>query len=244
MKAIVVIPARYGSTRLPAKILLKDTGKYLIQHTYEQVRKCRNVSRIIIATDDERIKKAAQSFGAEVKMTSPKHTCGTERIAEVVKSMPAGQASFIVNVQGDEPEINPAVIDRLIEGLKNPDVDMITLACPIDCKHELVDSNKVKIKLDKRGFALWFRRIVENNSLRFCVTNRIYRHLGVYGYKRHSLIKFVSLAPTSSEIVNHLEQLRALDNGFRIKAIRAKKAHYGIDTKEDYDNFVKRVKNG
>ncbi|MFA5795405.1 MAG: 3-deoxy-manno-octulosonate cytidylyltransferase [Candidatus Brocadiia bacterium] len=242
IKAVVIIPARYGSTRLFAKALLKETGKYMVQHTYEQVKKCRNVSRIIIATDDERIKKAAQSFGAEVRMTSPKHTCGTERIAEVVRSMPAGQIPYIINVQGDEPEINPGDVDRMIDGLHKTGVDMTTLACPIGYKKDLVDFNKVKVKLDKHGFALWFKRVIKKESLKNITTSEVYRHLGVYGYKRRSLIKFTSLAPTPSEIANRLEQLRALDNGFRIKVILAKDAHYGIDTKEDYMNFIERTK--
>jgi 3-deoxy-manno-octulosonate cytidylyltransferase (CMP-KDO synthetase) len=237
MKAIVVIPARYGSTRLSAKMLLKKTGKYLVQHTYERVVKCRNVARIIIAADDSRVAKAVRSFGAEVMMTSPKHTCGTERIAEVVRKLPLGAARYVVNVQGDEPEIDPAVIDRLILALSQARLDMATLACPLKSERDWTDPNKVKVTIDANGFALSFRRVVMG-----AIPNRCYRHLGVYGYKRASLLRFDRLAQTESEKVNRLEQLRAMENNFRIKVLLADKAPYGIDTKDDYDKFVKRVR--
>lgn len=236
-KAIVVIPARYGSTRLPAKMLLRKTGKYLVEHTYEQVSRCRNVARIIIATDDKRLAKAARSFGAEVRMTSPRHTCGTERIVEVIRKLPPSAGRYIINVQGDEPEVDPAVIDRLISVLQQPCLDMVTLACPIGSNKDWVDPNKVKVALDRNGFALSFKRVIMGT-----LPNRCYRHLGVYGYKRAALLRFARLAQTESEKVNRLEQLRALENGFRIKVILTDKATYGIDTKDDYDKFAKRIR--
>lgn len=236
-KAIVIIPARYGSTRLPAKMLLKETGKYLIQHTYERVTKCRNVARVIVATDDKRAAKAARSFGAEVRMTSPRHTCGTERIIEVIKKLSPGTTRFVVNVQGDEPEIDPIVIDRLISALQQPRLDMVTLACPISSKNDWTDPNKVKVMLDRNGLALSFKRVIMGT-----LPGRCYRHLGVYGYKRAALLRFARLPQTESEKVNRLEQLRALENGFRIKVLITDKANYGIDTREDYDKFVKRIR--
>src|SRR3989339_1619458 len=144
MKTLVVIPARYGSTRLPAKVLLKASGKYLMQHTYEQILKCRLVDRIIIATDDRRVFKAGKEFGAEVRMTSKRHTCGTERMAQVARHL---DCQYVINVQADEPQIDPKSVDQVIAILRrNKNADMATLASPIKPK-DMADPNKVKALL-------------------------------------------------------------------------------------------------
>jgi 3-deoxy-manno-octulosonate cytidylyltransferase (CMP-KDO synthetase) len=236
MKALVVIPARYGSTRLPAKVLLKQSRKYLMQHTYEQVLKCSLVDRVIIATDDKRVLKAAQTFGAEVKLTSKHHSCGTERITEVARYLPY---QYIINVQADEPGIDPAAIDKLIKALQhNKSVDIATLATPLKQK-DMPDPNKVKVLLDSKNNALSFQRSISNMAKG---KYRYYRHLGIYGYKKNALLKFVKLPQTDSEKELRLEQLRALENGFHIKVVVIKNAFYGIDTADDYKVFIKRYK--
>ncbi|MFH0888119.1 MAG: 3-deoxy-manno-octulosonate cytidylyltransferase [Planctomycetota bacterium] len=268
MKALVVIPARYGSTRLSAKVLLKETGKYLMQHTYDRVLKCSLVDRVIIATDDKRVLKAGQSFGAEVKLTSKYHTCGTERIAEVARYLPY---RYIINVQADEPEIDPEAVDKIIKTLQlNRDIDIATLAVLLRRK-DVPDPNKVKVLLDSKNNALSFQRSISLYGIskyshqdtkaqgilsvlvpswQKCGINlntvkgkyRYYRHLGIYGYKKDALLKFVKLPQTESEKELRLEQLRALENGFRIKVVVTKNAFYGIDTAGDYKTFVKRYK--
>ena len=175
--ALVVIPARYGSTRLPAKVLLKTSGKYLMQHTYEQILKCRLVDRIIIATDDKRVFKAGQEFGAEVRMTSKRHTCGTERIAQVARHLPY---QYIINVQADEPQIDPKSVDQVIDILRrNKDADMATLASPIKPK-DMADPNKVKALLDRNKFAIGFMRLVDSHA-RSIGHAKLFRHIGIYG---------------------------------------------------------------
>ncbi|MBI4712731.1 MAG: 3-deoxy-manno-octulosonate cytidylyltransferase [Planctomycetes bacterium] len=231
MKTLVVIPARYGSTRLPAKMLLRATGKYLIQHTYEQVTRAKLVDRVIIATDDRRVYQAARGFGAEVTMTSRHHTCGTERVAEVAANL---NYPLVVNVQGDEPVIDPDAIDKTIKLLNSAGVDIATLACPLQ-KKELTDPSKVKVLLDKRNFALGFyRKSAESIS--------VARHIGIYGYKRNALLELVKLPQTLSEKIVKLEQLRALENGFTIKVGMVGNASYGIDTPADYRAFVRRAR--
>jgi 3-deoxy-manno-octulosonate cytidylyltransferase (CMP-KDO synthetase) len=239
MKTLVVIPARYGSTRLPAKVLLKASGKYLIQHTYEQVLKCKLVGRIIIATDDKRVFKASQEFGAEVRMTSKRHTCGTERIAQVSRHLPC---QYVINVQADEPQINPKSVDKVIAILQhNKDVDIATLSTRLD-KKDLTDPNKVKVIIDRNNIAIGFRRLINNSEL-ITHNSRLYRHIGIYGYRKNALLRFVKLPQTESEKQLRLEQLRALENGFKIKVALINKAFYGIDTPSDYQAFLKRIKN-
>jgi len=250
MKTLVVIPARYGSSRLPAKVLLKASGKYLMQHTYEQILKCRLVDRIIIATDDKRVFKAGQEFGAEVRMTSKRHTCGTERIAQVARHLPC---QYIINVQADEPQINPKDVDKVIAILQhNKDVDIATLAARLD-KKDLTDPNKVKVILGRNNLALSFKRLINNSEAAaksrlfreelITHNSKLYRHIGIYGYRKDALLRFVKLPQTESEKQLRLEQLRALENGFKIKVALINEAFYGIDTPQDYQAFLKRIKN-
>jgi len=234
MKTLAVIPARYGSTRLPAKVLLKRTGKYLMQHTYEQVLKCRLVDRIIIATDDRRVYKAAESFRAEARMTSTAHACGTDRIAETVRHLPY---DYVINVQADEPEIDPKALDNLILALhKDKTVDMATLAAALH-KNDISDPNKVKVSVNHKGFAVGFSRDAGCGM----PDTELFRHIGIYGYKKDILLGLIKLPRTASEKELRLEQLRALENGLKIKVVVIKKAAYGIDTPKDYEQFAKRI---
>jgi len=245
-RTLVVIPARYGSTRLPAKVLLKASGKYLMQHTYEQILKCNLVDRIIIATDDKRIFKAGQEFGAEMRMTSKHHTCGTERIAEVARYL---SYQYVINVQADEPQIDPKAVDKVIATLqRNKDVNIATLAAPI-AKKDMPDPNKVKVLINKNNLAVGFRRLINNSelitqSIRPPVgdNSKLYRHIGIYGYRKQALLKFIKLPQTESEKSLRLEQLRALENNFKIKVALINNAFYGIDTPADYQAFLKKAR--
>lgn len=233
---VAVIPARHGSTRLPGKPLLAETGKPLIQHVVEQVRRSPSISRVIVATDDERILKAVQDFGGEAVMTSPHCPSGTDRVAEAVRNIDVDR---VVNIQGDEPDIDPAHIEALIALLDS--ADMATLACPFETDADSVLSNRVKVVIDRHHNALYFSRarIPFANG----TATPALLHLGVYGYRKPFLLQYVALDRTPLEQAERLEQLRALEHGYKIKVgIVRRGSHGGIDTPEDYAAFVKRVR--
>jgi len=241
---LIVIPARLGSTRLPEKMLLKETGKYLIQHTYEAANSAKCEKRVIIATDSEEIKKAAESFNAEAVMTSEKHKCGSERVGEVAERFPEYES--IINLQGDEVEIEPEVIDSVAEALeKERDGVVVTAAAPVVDPVVLSDPAVVKVVVDKDGYALYFSRSEIPYERNFVEDVQPFLvHIGIYGYKRDFLLKFVNMEQTPLERVEGLEQLRVLENGFKIKVIQVEKYHRGIDTIQDYREFLKRYKGG
>jgi 3-deoxy-manno-octulosonate cytidylyltransferase (CMP-KDO synthetase) len=233
---VAVIPARYASTRLPGKPLLAETGKPLIQHVYEQVRKCATLDRIVVATDDDRILNAVKAFGGEAVMTSNRHPTGTDRIAEAVRGI---ECAHVVNVQGDEPEVEPEVIETLIGLLDG--AEMSTLAVPFTDAADAMLSSRVKVVIDRHHNALYFSRsrIPYSNGT---VTPALL-HIGLYGYTRSFLQRYVTLDPTPLELAEKLEQLRALEHGYKIKVGIVKAgARGGIDTPEDYAAFVKRFK--
>jgi 3-deoxy-manno-octulosonate cytidylyltransferase (CMP-KDO synthetase) len=240
MKAIIIIPARFGSTRLKRKMLLNKTGKYLVQHTYEQALKSREAEAVIIATDSLLVYKAVKSFGGKSVMTSPKHTSGSERIAEVAKKL---NYPIIVNLQGDEPEIEPSAIDKAIKLARLKNIDIATLATPFRNKKELKDQSKVKVLIGKGGKAINFSRNKDYLLSHFYKggLRGIKRHIGIYVYRRDALLRFIKLSPTVREKEERLEQLRALENGFKIKVGTINKAPVGIDTPKDYEAFVKRT---
>jgi len=231
-----VIPARYASTRLPGKPLLARTGKPLIQHVYEQVRKCGDLDRIVVATDDERIAAAVRGFGGEVAMTSPLHQTGTDRIAEAARGIDCAR---VVNVQGDEPEIDPGLISTLV-GLLDNGAEMATLATPFSNPPDAMISSRVKVVIDRHHNALYFSRsrIPYANG----VQTPALLHLGIYAYTKSFLMRFVALESTALEQSERLEQLRALEHGYKIKVgiVKVPSAG-GIDTPEDYEAFVKRT---
>ena len=231
----IIIPARYGSSRLEGKPLLKAGGKYIIQWVWEKCTKCNGIDRVIIATDDERIFNACKEFGAEVEMTSSEHKSGSDRIAEVAKRHP--EISYIINVQGDEPMIEPDNIELVRKGVVEDDaVDISTLVREIDDKDEVNNPNLVKCIFDVNNYAMYFSRAkipYERNEGK-C---KFYGHLGIYGYKSDSLFKMTSLPQTTYEMAESLEQLRALQNGMKIKVAVVKNVPIGIDTIEDFNKF-------
>jgi 3-deoxy-manno-octulosonate cytidylyltransferase (CMP-KDO synthetase) len=270
VKILAVIPARYSSTRLPGKVLVKDTGKFLIQHTYQQVCKAKLPQRIIIAADDEKIVAAAQTFGAECVLTSTEHQSGTDRIAEVASEV---EADIIVNIQADEPEIDPASIDKVAQLLlDNTEYPMATLAAPITNATDVANPNIVKVimsssvvrrascgkELDSRfrgndnmqyetGLTIYFSRSpipYDREKAGIGDLKQYLRHLGIYAYRRDFLLKITTLPQTPLEKIEKLEQLRAIENGYGILVGKVEHTCDGIDTPQQYAEFVKRYKSG
>jgi len=241
MSAIVLIPARYASTRLPGKPLLARTGKPLIQHVVESVRKAESIHRIVVATDDPRIADAVAAFGGEAVMTSPAHRSGTDRLAEAAELLGLADDEIVVNVQGDEPDIPAHCIDRLVDLLAGSGAPMATLVTPLPAD-QAGDPNKVKAVLDARGKALYFSRSPVPFDRDGTGGVRYFLHLGVYACRVAFLRTFASLAPTPLETAEKLEQLRALEHGYEIVAATVRYDGVGIDTPEDYAAFVARRK--
>jgi 3-deoxy-manno-octulosonate cytidylyltransferase (CMP-KDO synthetase) len=229
-KVAAIIPSRWGSTRFPGKPLHLLAGKPLVQHVWERVRRAKRIDEVIIATDDMRIAGAAFAFGAEVAVTSPKHRSGTDRIAEVAGRMRG--VTHVFNIQGDEPLIEPSLIDRLARVLVSEGGDMITAATPFTENEVVANPNAVKVVTDRDGNALYFSRSVLPFA-RSPYTKPWLRHLGIYGYSRKFLLQFVKWRPSPLENAEQLEQLRALENGARIRVITTKAASVGVDTPED-----------
>jgi 3-deoxy-manno-octulosonate cytidylyltransferase (CMP-KDO synthetase) len=241
VKAVIVIPARYASTRLPAKPLLRETGKYLIQHVHEQARRCKRAGEVVVATDDGRIARAVQTFGGRCVLTRPDHPSGTDRVAEVARDL---DAELIVNLQGDEPLIDPASLDLLIELLQaHPDTDMTTLATPLPSAEAWRDPNVVKVVCDDAGRALYFSRSpiphVRDGEPDFAARPvRFLQHLGLYAYRKGFLLRLASLPPHPLEQLEKLEQLRALATGHILRVGVVAEAGLGVDTYDDYRRFV------
>ena len=226
-KAVGIIPARWGSTRFPGKALHLIAGKPLLRHVWERCRRAKKLDKLIIATDDFRIAEAAFDWGAEVAMTSPNHASGTDRIAEVAKKLK--QFAHVVNVQGDEPLIDPKLIDRLVREMqRDKKLEMITAAHPFEDARDADSPHQVKVVLDQKGHALYFSRaaIPASGSLYF-------RHQGIYGYTRDLLLRFVRWKTSALERAESLEQLRALENGVRIRVVMTGSGSPGVDTPED-----------
>jgi 3-deoxy-manno-octulosonate cytidylyltransferase (CMP-KDO synthetase) len=232
MNSLAVIPARLASTRLPNKVLLKDTGKFLLQHVWERVRKARSIERIVIATDHADIASACREFGAECMMTSPAHTSGTLRVAEVAKKL---KPARIINVQGDEPEIEPSAIDRLAKALD--DSELATLASPFSDPNDAQNSNRVKVVVDRNGDALYFSRSLIPYPREAIAAPML--HVGIYAFRFKALMAWTKLPSTPLEQTEKLEQLRALEHGLKMRVIKLKSPWPGgIDTPEDYRRFV------
>ena len=232
---LAVIPARYGATRFPGKPLASLHGKPMVQHVYEQVAKAKQVDEVIVATDDDRIIDAIERAGGAAMLTSATARSGTERVAEVAR---ARSASVIINVQGDEPLIHPEMVDQLAEFLeRHAAVPMASLMTPLRDQADRANPNVVKVVVDRDGFALYFSRAAipfeRANAPTRQRANSCFKHIGIYGYQRHFLLQFPSLEPTPLEQLESLEQLRALEHGFRIKLLETPHDTIGVDTPED-----------
>src|SRR5437899_1546217 len=241
MKTAIIIPARYASSRLPGKPLLRQTGKYLFQHVYERACQARQANRVVVATDDSRIAAAVRSFSGEVVMTRRDHPSGTDRIAEVAQNL---DAEVIVNLQGDEPLIDPAALDLLPELLRrDPEAAVATLAVPIIAVDQYHDPNCVKVVCDARGRALYFSRspvpFVRDGQPDFARRPPLFlQHLGLYAYRRDFLLLLAQLPPDPLEEAEKLEQLRVLAVGAKISVGVVQHAGRGVDTPADYARFV------
>jgi len=239
MKVIGVIPARWASTRFPGKVLQVLRGKPVVQHVWERARKSERLDWVIIACDDEKVFTAAQAFGADAVMTSLDHASGTDRIAEAVSGM---DVDIIINIQGDEPLIAPAVIDDLAAALlDDADVPMATVVLPLTDRAQAQDPNVVKVVIDQHGFALYFSR----SSIPYVRDGDgnppIYKHLGIYGYRREFLMSYSALPPSALEQAEKLEQLRVLEAGYRIKTVMTDHDSIGVDTPEDLKKLEEQM---
>ncbi|HEY1603755.1 MAG TPA: 3-deoxy-manno-octulosonate cytidylyltransferase [Pirellulales bacterium] len=244
--SMIVIPARLASSRLPRKMLLRDTGKSLIQHTFEAARRAMRPTSVCVATDHEEILSEVRAFGGEVEMTSIDCASGTDRVAEIARRRP--DIDIFVNVQGDEPELSGHSVDLAIELLeRDPTLMMSTLATPIRRREQLLDPACVKVVFDGRGRALYFSRcpipfvrdwhddLLTENPPNF------YQHVGLYAYRREFLLQIAQMPPARLEQLEKLEQLRVLDAGYQIAVGVVDEPTVGIDTPEDYEAFVKRT---
>jgi 3-deoxy-manno-octulosonate cytidylyltransferase (CMP-KDO synthetase) len=244
-KIIGIIPARWGSTRFPGKPLHPIAGKPLIQRVWERCREAGELDGVIIATDDMRIAEAAFAFGAEVSMTSPDCQSGTDRAAEVAAQL-GKNVSHVINIQGDEPAIEPALIDQLAAALKKKRrLQMITAANVLTDFAEVQNPNCVKVTLAKNGDALYFSRSVIPYPLGVHAAGvTYYRHQGIYGYRKDFLAKFVRWKPSPYELAERLEQLRALERGVAIRVLITEHESFGVDSPEDVPRMEERLAGG
>jgi 3-deoxy-manno-octulosonate cytidylyltransferase (CMP-KDO synthetase) len=242
--AIAIIPARFESTRLPGKPILEIQGKTLIEHVYRRVQCAKSVERIVIATDDERIASAVRKFGGEVIMTRFDHQSGTDRLAEAAAHLPPD--TLVVNIQGDEPLIEPDVIDRAVAAARHRDAQIVTVMTPLLDPAAIADPNRVKVVVDRNGFALYFSRspipyrvASGGTTIPFGGTSggTTFLHLGLYVYRVEFLREFTRLDRAPLEIAERLEQLRALEHGFRIRVVEVESESWGIDTPADLERF-------
>ena len=255
-KVVAIIPARYASTRLPGKPLIEIAGKPMILRVAERAKQASTIDRVIVATDDERVFQAVAVAGVEVVMTAPDHATGTDRLAEVAAKI---EAEIIVNVQGDEPLIEPSTIDAAVAPLlADRSIVMSTTCEPIESVEDALKSNVVKVVIDREGFALCFSRnpipfpraaVIEHGSIKAALRAQpdllrtFNKHTGLYAYRRDFLLTFSELSPTPLEQSESLEQLRALEHGYKIKVVAVTHRSIGVDTPEDL-KLVKRMISG
>ncbi len=231
-KAVGIIPARWGSTRFPGKALHSIAGKPLLRHVWERCRRAKKLDRLIVATDDFRIAEAAFDWGAEVAMTSPNHASGTDRIAEVAAKLKA--FAHIINIQGDEPLVDPKLVDRLVRELqRDKNLEMITAAHPFEDGNDAQSPHQVKVVVNQGGDALYFSRAPIPFVREPSKEPKYFRHQGIYGYTRDLLLRFVRWKTSPLARAEALEQLRALENGVRIRVVMTGSGSPGVDTPED-----------
>lgn len=237
-EAIGVIPARYHSRRFPGKPLALIEGKPMIQRVYQRAKSAKSLTRLIIATDDKRIFKTCKAFAAEVRMTSPHHNSGTERVAEIAEKL---NTPIVINIQGDEPLIRGEMIDKLVSVLQDESIPMATLAVRVKGFRLLSEKNSVKVVTDKNGFALYFSR----SPLPFNATDHFLKHIGIYGYQKDFLLELSRMQPARLETTEKLEQLRALENGCKIKIVETPFSTLSVDSSQDIikvENYLRQRK--
>lgn len=247
IKATGIIPARYASTRFPGKPLIDLAGKSMLQRVYEQCKLSESLGRIIIATDDERIYKHAELFGAEVCMTDENHPSGTDRCAEVALKMNI-EHEVIINIQGDEPLINPSQIDLLANCFEDPKTQIATLIKHITSEDILFNPNTPKVILDSENFAIYFSReciphIRNKEKSEWLSANTFYQHIGIYAYHKNVLQEITKLNPSNLEKAESLEQLRWIEHQYKIKTAITKEETFAIDTPEDVEKVLQKLKN-
>ncbi|HWR40573.1 MAG TPA: 3-deoxy-manno-octulosonate cytidylyltransferase [Patescibacteria group bacterium] len=233
MKVVCIIPARYHSTRLPNKPLAPIDGKPLIRYVYEQARKARRPQLVLVATDHPLIFDAVREFGGQAVMTDAAHPTGTDRLAEVAAGLT--DTDVIINVQGDEPLIPPALIDRLADAFATDEQLQMATVMTTMAEEEYTQPGAVKVVTDRQGYALYFSRSLIPYPRVAEAGVPVYKHIGIYAYRRDFLLQYASMAPTPLEKAESLEQLRALENGYRIKVIETDCRLVGVDTPEDLE---------
>jgi 3-deoxy-manno-octulosonate cytidylyltransferase (CMP-KDO synthetase) len=253
-KAVGIIPARWASTRFPGKPLHPIAGKPLLKHVWERCLRAKSLTSVVVATDDMRIASAAFEWGAEVALTSPNHSSGTNRVAEVASK--TKQFAYIINIQGDEPLINPRLIDRVVEKLRSDrDVGIVTAAHRFENPADAVSPHQVKVVLDLSGNALYFSRAPipfhlsrsgrlqpgETGKRESAKRHCSFRHQGIYGFRRETLLQFVSWKPSPLERSESLEQLRPLENGVKVHVLVTATGSPGIDTPEDATALAQKL---
>jgi len=242
MNVIGVIPARYQSSRFAGKVLADILGKPMIQHVWEQAKQALLLDDLIIACDDERVAEAARGFGAKVSLTAKGHASGTDRICEVINPL---DVKIVINIQGDEPLIHPIMIDRVAQELLDErKIPMVTLMKKIENPAEVNDPNVVKVIVDRNNFAIYFSRLAipyhaENSEVKSVV---YYKHIGLYGYTKDFLFTYKNLPVSDLERIERLEQLRVLQEGFRIKVLETRYDTVGVDTAEDLEKVREYLK--
>ncbi|HEX5110241.1 MAG TPA: 3-deoxy-manno-octulosonate cytidylyltransferase [Vicinamibacterales bacterium] len=238
LRTVILIPARYHSTRLPGKALADIAGRPMIEHVYRRAMAVRGVNGVVVATDDERIRQAVHAFGGTARLTRPDHRTGTDRIAEVAREL---DCEIVINLQGDEPLIQAAMIEQVMEPFRDAAVVMTTLRRAIEEPREAADPNVVKVVVDRNGDALYFSR----SSIPFVrdpqVGTVLFKHIGLYGYRREFLITFAALPPTPLETAESLEQLRAIEHGYRIRTPETSFDSIGVDTPEDLERVRRQL---
>ena len=240
MKVLCVIPARYASTRLPGKPLKDIAGKPMVVRVYERASQAGLVNETLVATDDDRIKAAVEAAGGKAMLTRADHATGTDRLAEVAEAYP--EVDLIVNVQGDEPLIDPGLIDELAGLFANePELAMATVKTEMEDEAEQKNPNNVKVVCDKAGYALYFSRSLMPYPRKGGCP--VYKHIGIYAYRRDFLLHYAKMEPTPLEQAESLEQLRALENGYRIKVVETKAKFVGVDTVEDLERVNEIYRN-
>ena len=246
MKKVIIIPARLDSSRLPKKVLLDLKGKTVIQRVYEQCLKVKNVDEVYIATDSLEIKEVCETFTNQVIITKSTHQSGTDRIGEAISSI---ACDIVINVQGDEPFIEPSLIEALVNSFSNSDISMTSAMSKINNVKDLQNPNVVKVVTDLHNNALFFSRSLlpfPRDVKEILIAKEVlkkyqfFRHIGIYGYRKDFLLKFVNIEQSYLEKIEKLEQLRALENGFKIKMIETDSSLMGIDTREDYEEALKK----